>query len=347
MKRFILSATIGLSAMAPGAVADGFHGVWQSDFGELRIRQAGNAAKASFCGEYGTTGYVTGYTNGTYARGIFVHADQSTGKLDNKARNTGTFAWHMTKTGEFAGSWRWGDQPVQQGDGAWTGVQKSASTPDGVNWSKAGSHCLSYMLQAPAGLKAWIEAVELSPRSEPQPELKPEPEEPKPDPIPSHVDTAGMTNCAMGLTNPDILWCDVEYSYVDRPLQRAQTGVERVGLDLSECQPGSVEATGTMAGGLRCRPIGVTGSYSRSCDPMYIWSTPASKATKSNARNRYFTRCDGPKLRGSSETLVETSNRDVRYVQGGGRPYRNEYAVSACPTKRFWNENGYLRCSGE
>lgn len=347
MRRFILSAVIGLAATAPAAMADGYHGVWQSGFGELRIRQAGNSDKASFCGEYGTRGYVTGYTNGTYARGIFVYADQTTGTLANKSRNTGTFAWHMTKPGEFAGSWRWGDQPVQPGDGAWTGEQKSASTPDGVNWSKAGSHCLTYMLQAPAGLKAWMEAVELSPRSEPEKEAEPEPQPPQPDPIPSHVDTSGMRNCAMGLTNPDILWCDVDYSYANNPVGRVHSATQRVGLDLSQCQPGSVEATGTMAGGIRCRPVGVTGSYSRSCDPMYIWSTPASKATKSDARNRYVTQCSGPRMRGAAEQLVETSNRDVVYARGGDRPYKNEYAVSACPSKRFWNENGYLRCSGE
>ena len=37
--------------------------------------------------------------------------------------------------------------------------------------------------------------------------------EPQAPPVPSHVDTSGMRNCAMGLTNPDILWCDVDYSY--------------------------------------------------------------------------------------------------------------------------------------
>lgn len=350
MRRLILSAIIGFAAPAPLALADGFNGTWSSDFGELRIRQAGDSAKSTFCGEYGDVGFVAGYTNGTHARGVFVHADQTSGDLANKANNKGTFAWTRSTGGQFTGQWRWGTQPVLASDDGWAGTNESDALPDGVNWRRAGGHCLGYILQASDSLKAWMEGVESLPRIEkkeepaPQPEPAPEPQAP---PVPSHVDTSGMRNCAMGLTNPDILWCDVDYSYATGIARPARTESQRVGLDLSECQPGSVEATGTMAGGLRCRPIGVTGSYTRSCDPMYIWSTPASEATKSDARNRYFTSCDGPKMRGAAEQLVETSNRDVLYVRADNRNYRNEYAVAACPSKRFWNENGYLRCSGD
>ena len=64
-----------------------------------------------------------------------------------------------------------------------------------------------------------------------------------------------------------------------------------------------------------------------------------------DGRNKFRTSCKGPRLLAPSKTLVNTGSQSVTYTAAGGRrKYYNIMRVSACPTHKFWNQNGYLRC---
>jgi len=86
---------------------------------------------------------------------------------------------------------------------------------------------------------------------------------------------------------------------------------------------------------------------------MLIRATSESEgARRGDANNFYQTNCAGPNLNmvgsmSNTRDLVSNSERKVIYQRyGGDRRYLNRYAPDACPSNRFWNENGYLRCVG-
>jgi len=349
MKTMLQTVLAASALFGAAAQADDYEGVWNTSFGEVRVQERAGA----FCGEYSDVGFVAGYTNGHFARGVFVHADQGNGTLDNKQNNRGIFQWVQNTDGAFTGHWLWGTQVQMSQAQPWNGQRTSETRPSGSQWRRNAGYCLGYLAGLPEAAHDWMRVARdmdppVRPGPDPQPPApQPEPEpEPAPTPTPSgppvprHVDTSNFSNCEMSAANPSILMCNT------RSGQR-----ERFALDLSLCLEGTVEPT-TWVNGIRCAARDVAGSYSRSCDPMIVTATRLGEATERDARNWYFTPCDGPELRmigtmSSTRTLVETENRRAYYVRGrGDRPYRNSYRAGACESRRFWNENGYLRCSG-
>jgi len=350
MKVLVQSILLIGAAASPAAHADDYGGRWDTTYGEVRIQERAG----SFCGEYGDTGFLAGYTNGYFARGVFVHADQTTGALDDKRNNRGVFQWIQSSDGEFTGRWHWGVDVAMSSAQSWNGQQSSDTQPSGSRWRRNAGHCLGYISNLPDDTQTWIRAARDIPNpnaSEPAREpvntrrtIEPEPEpEPTPTPIPAHVDTSGLRNCAMGEADPDLLWCDV-----------GQNG--RHVLDLSLCQPGSVERVfhNNKGDELVCHAQGVSGSYVRSCDVMLVLANlDYFFEQEGPPAGSYKTHCEGPRLNTLGwgrpfRSLFSNGERHVMYFRNGGdRRYRNFYAPDACPSKRFWNENGYLRCADD
>jgi hypothetical protein len=342
--KHILATVLVIGAIGTvSAHAGDFNGVWQTTFGEVRVQER----SGSFCGEYGTTGFVAGYTNGTFARGVFVHADQSTGKLANKNLNEGLFQWVQAADGKFNGNWLWGTDVKFSNSEPWNGTRKSKTRPSGASWRRNAGFCLSYLASVPKDTANWMRAVL---------DIAPYPDAPgdasssgansnsnttPATPIPSHVNVRGLqqaNECHMSSNNKNLLVC-------------SGNGWRHV-LDLSLCSRGTVAMKPVSEGGqltLSCHAQ-VSGSYIQSCDPMMIYGSKSS-ANPAQTTSYYSTRCAGPKLNmvgsgDSSKVLVRSNTRYVRYERrGGDRRYVNDYAASACRAASFWNENGNLRCS--
>jgi hypothetical protein len=345
MMKAILHSILAAGALfGAAAQADDFDGVWDTSFGEVRIQERAGA----FCGEYGTVGFVAGYTNGVFARGVFVHADQDTGTLDNKRNNRGIFQWVQSTDGAFNGQWLWGTQVRMSQAQPWNGQRSSETRPSGSQWRRNAGHCLGYLSNLPDAAHDWMRvARDMERPSSPAPAPTPQPPTPEPQPepqpsgppIPSHVDTSSFSDCEMSAANDNILVCTM-------PTGRR----ERRALDLSLCEVGSV-GLAPWTSSISCAARDVAGSYSRSCDRMIVFSSAVGDAAPRTTRNFYATECAGPSMRmvgeGPSRVLVDTDSRQVFYMrQRGDRRYRNFYRANACESRRFWNENGYLRCSG-
>lgn len=351
MKILLRSILFAAALGAPAAYSGDFNGVWNTDFGQVRIQERAG----SFCGEYGTTGFVAGYTNGTFARGIFVHADQNTGALDNKPDNRGLFQWVQSENGRFAGNWLWGLQVKFSGSDPWNGQLTSGTRPDGAQWRRNAGFCLSYLTGVPQAAMDWMRAARDIPTADtsgsvsvPTPEPAPAPEPVGSTPVPAHVDLGGanIRNCHMSRNNRDILLCET----------RTTSGGAwtRYALDLSLCQSGTVARVATYDDypRLECHAQ-VSGSYIRSCDPMRIFETYVGRNEEpARVDMRYETHCAGPNLnmvgsREDGKQLYHSQTRGVYYDRrGGDRRYQNVYLADACPSRSFWNENGTLRCSG-
>lgn len=349
MMKTMLQTVLAASALfGAAAQADDYEGVWNTSFGEVRVQERAGA----FCGEYSDVGFVAGYTNGHFARGVFVHADQGNGTLDNKQNNRGIFQWVQNTDGAFTGHWLWGTQVQMSQAQPWNGQRTSETRPSGSQWRRNAGYCLGYLSGLPEAAHDWMRVARdmdppVRPGPDPQPPApQPEPEpEPAPAPTPSgppvprHVDTSNFFGCEMSAANANILICTTTLG-----------SREREALDLSLCQDGSVEPH-PWYNGIICAARDVAGSYSRSCDRLSVEGRTVRDSAPRTIRNSYFTECAGPALRmlgeGSSRLLVDTDNRIVWYTrQRGDRRYRNFYRAHACASRQFWNENGYLRCSG-
>lgn len=343
MKHFLAALILFGTIYTVSAQADDYNGTWQTTFGDVRVQER----SGSFCGEYGETGFVAGYTNGTFARGVFVHADQNTGKLKEKTYNRGLFQWFQSKDGEFNGIWRWGTDVKFSKSEPWNGTRKSKARPSGSNWGRYNGFCLSYLTNVPSDAISWMRAVHgiapkpASPLESSSSNTSSNSNTTSTKPVPSHVNVGSMDRvkeCHISRNNDNLLVC-------------SNDSWRRV-IDLSLCSKGTASMQQLTKGGLlvlACHAQ-VSGSFIQSCDPMMIVGTKSS-AHPSQADLKYSTKCRGPKLNvvgsgNGSKTLVNSNARYVRYDRlGGERRYINEYATSACRSASFWNENGYLRCS--
>ncbi|MED5549063.1 MAG: hypothetical protein VX529_06850 [Pseudomonadota bacterium] len=343
--RNAIQALLATALFAGAAGAEDYEGVWDTSFGEVRIQERAGA----FCGEYDDVGFVAGYTNGHFARGVFVHADQGNGALDDKRNNRGIFQWIQNADGAFDGHWLWGTQVQMSRAQPWNGQRTRETRPSGSQWRRNAGYCLGYLSGLPEAAHDWMRAArDMEPPARPAPAPAPQPPAPQPQPepesparlpVPGHVDTSNFTDCEMSTANANILICTM-------PTGRR----ERRALDLSLCQDGSVEPA-PWSNAIICAARDVAGSYSRSCDRMSVSGSPVGDAAPRTTRNSYVTECAGPAMsmlgEGTSRTLVSTENRVVFFMrQRDDRRYRNFYRASACESRQFWNENGYLRCSG-
>jgi hypothetical protein len=343
MKHILATLILFGTIFTVSGYAGDYNGTWQTDFGDVRVQER----SGSFCGEYGDTGFVAGYTNGTFARGVFVHADQNSGELVEKRFNRGLFQWVQSSDSKFNGIWLWDTDVKFSNSEPWNGTRKSKTRPTGSNWGRYNGFCLGYLTKLPKDAVSWMRAVH---------DIAPYPDAPGSNSssnsgsnsnstpeksIPSHVNVASLqqvSECHISRNNDNLLVC-------------SGNGWRKV-LDLSLCSRGTVAMQPVTKGGLlslSCHAQ-VSGSFIQSCDPMMIFGAKSS-AHPSQTDLSYSTRCEGPKLNmvGSgdgSKVLVNSNARYVRYERlGGERRYVNEYATSACRSASFWNENGNLRCA--
>ncbi|MCT4558762.1 MAG: hypothetical protein N4A61_11990 [Pelagimonas sp.] len=156
-------------------------------------------------------------------------------------------------------------------------------------------------------------------------------------------DTRPFRNCVMGNSNPNLLWCD----YQNR----------RQAIDMSLCVPGSLR-TGPIRKGFEdramiCDAARPSGSFVRSCDRVLLMSYPRN-LPRPNAKTGsvvYVSYCAGPKIKTDLLNGRKILRRDgglthIEYNRmGKDRRYRNQFNAHACPTHRFWNDLGQMRCS--
>ena len=113
-----------MALLAGPSVAQNFEGEWSTTFGKVTIMDLRNGADVGpFYGAYRENlGIVFGQSNGTTARGVFVHVDPATGALRRGQGSFGTFVWTL-KDGDtrFDGDWRWSLEPPKASDADWSG----------------------------------------------------------------------------------------------------------------------------------------------------------------------------------------------------------------------------------
>lgn len=363
MRRFVsllLIATIPINL----ALASNYEGSWKTGFGNVDIQQRAGA----FCGTYKSQGFVAGFTNGVFARGIFVHADQNNGKLDNKASNQGLFQWVKKEDGRFDGIWRWGTTVNMSSTKDWNGSRNSERRPAGSKWRKYNGFCLGYIAQLPKAAKDWVMAAKeidssaiiasFTDNNKSEPSTPPTQRRSREDNTPHVRTTTGqqLRNCKMGTKYSTSLYCEAQ----------AQSGQAWVAtaIDTQLCKPNSLHLP-PGSGRLHCE-ANVSGSFAHSCELMYVSSlhNETIRRGKNPAEENFFiTFCEGPKLQnvGTSaiKTLAHTTNRETSYFKkphksdekdifgriARDRYYFNRWKATSCPSSKFWNESGYLRCS--
>lgn len=156
-------------------------------------------------------------------------------------------------------------------------------------------------------------------------------------------DLRPFKNCNMGSANPNLLWCDHE-GY-------------RQAMDMSLCVPGSLRAASpnkaTVNRVMVCDAQNISGSFARSCDRMLVAShlrtSVRSPSTKTGSVV-YVSYCEGPKIKPRSvdgrKVLKANGQMEIEYnARIGKRRYRNQLPAHSCPTRRFWNDLGQLRCA--
>ncbi len=376
MRTLLFILTSLLIGLTPAAVAQGFDGTWNSDFGTVRLWEEykGSGKQNVVYGTFGQNGFITGRSNGKTLRGVFVHADPNTGKIDaSHADSFGTFEWNMTSDYKrFNGPKRTGKSLPNGSRISWAG--RFASTkPPAFDRKKLRRYSALYLIEAGNTLNKWMQAV-------------------------GTLDGAGYTRITSDMLgefeiysagslsssdraavsafrsrNPGLpntcyfyggneagLRCDLRI----RPGKTVSTlaGSKVVGedgypvkrtlyLDATKCISGTVRVEQYY---LVCDYAGWGGSYAKTCDKLELQGHVAK------ARAKLVSYCKGPVerigLSLESKTLFNKSGKKVVYFKA---PHANEHASAAdryykseldldhyrCPGKKLWNNNGYLNCS--
>ena len=373
----IFTLVAGATLLLNTAHASTYQGTWKTGFGTVDIQQRSGA----FCGTYKSQGFVAGYTNGVFARGVFVHADQNTGKLDNKASNQGLFQWVKKEDGRFDGIWRWGTAVNMSSTKDWNGSRSKDRKPSGSQWRKYNGYCLGYIAQLPKDAKDWIEAAKridssaiiasfsatngsndnaTRPPARDNQNSQNNQYDRRTANLPRVRTTSGqqIRNCRMGDKYANALYCEIRakstHSWVDQA------------IDTRYCKPNSIFLPPDSYR-IHCEAE-VTGSFAHSCEVMHVRTLHLEGHSSNRGKNpadkmRYMTFCEGPKLQSVGKkditTLTHTSTRETSYLKRPhksydtdvfgniprNRYYSNKWNVTTCESARFWNEGGYLRCS--
>ncbi|MEM7060062.1 MAG: FG-GAP-like repeat-containing protein [Pseudomonadota bacterium] len=143
------------------AQAATLEGTWNSTFGELRIIEDRKVSggRTFFYGYYAKVGFVTGYRKGRVARGVFVHANQQSGKLADKSRNLGLFEWtldHVSSTWE--GNWTWGGAVPKSTSQGWNASRAGLKAPSIER--RLRTSAVGYLFASGSDSVKWINAVQ-------------------------------------------------------------------------------------------------------------------------------------------------------------------------------------------
>ena len=312
---------------APFSFAQGFHGTWETSFGEIQLFEeyAGSGKENSVYGTYADRGFILAKSNGKTLRGVFLYADQENGEV-NKARDQyiGTFEWNLTSDfSKFNGPWQWGTKlPYGSGRG-WTGDRVSDATPT-LDRSKLRRWSFNFALEAGNDINAWMRAVkDLQGAGYPDPNADPTDyigsfeisvvsSRDNPDKMPrapAMNPEKRAATAALRRANPtlhDDCWViDISGSRLRcdlLPPPNAVDGIagmtrsiddsnyplyKSVHLDFDKCLDGSIRIDGYY---LICKSKSYYGSYSNSCDGMEIEAQTDGKFV-------VVSYCDGPDYR--------------------------------------------------
>ena len=352
---FAIAASVaglfGHSAFAESSLT----GSWNTSFGKIEIFEeyAGSGKANRFYGTYANNGFVYGHNNGTTARGIFVYADQTTGQRTDAAK-FGTFYWNQNQPGDkFTGQWSWGKNAPT--GGTWQGTRTSSDTPS-FDKSKLRRWSANYVIEAGAQLNNWMQSVQNLPNAgfakptintapdsmqtrqtglrQSAPPADRAPREPSPEEVElaqimKDFDLRPFEHCLVPPGMSGWLTCG----------SRQSSG--RWLMPISLCNAGTLTPYGAQANCL----AKVEGSYSRSCTDMTLQSAHTDYSTNiARVPPRLTAFCSGPKtgVFSNGDVLSRTNSTRVSIANGY---YKNEVNHDWCPSMRFWNEGGYLRCS--
>ena len=164
-RRLVGAIASCLALLAGSSVAQNFDGEWSTTFGTVKIKDLRNGAEVGpFYGAYREElGIVFGQSNGTTARGVFVHVDPETGVLRRGDNSFGTFVWTL-KDGDtrFEGNWRWSLEPPKASDADWSG-RRTRGVSNGLSRNYA-SLAFQHNVGAAAKLQPWLAG--LAPQSD-------------------------------------------------------------------------------------------------------------------------------------------------------------------------------------
>lgn len=379
---YALIILLGLLGLSPVTLAQGFEGYWKTGFGDVHLYEdyEGTGRENIVYGTYGERGFIVGKSNGQTLRGVFVYADQTTGRIDtDRARNFGTFEWNLTADFKrFNGPWTWGKE-VPNGSGqGWSGTLESEDLPQ-IDRSKLRKWSFWYALQAGKTVNAWMRAVRdldgagyVDPDSfglgdfdisvvsggEGAPPTLSRAEQDATAKV-KRANPGLYETCWIVNVEASTLRCDLR-----QPLftVKGVAGMEtvlssdaypddkRLLLDLRNCLPGTAKVDGFY---LVCESSAYSGSFTQSCDPLRI------EAGSSSFEYRFVSYCDGPSHRlprgFEQQTLFNEKGKTVTYYRyptlvehasSDDRPYKSALSDAYdCASKRLWNNNGYLNSS--
>lgn len=377
MRSLFFVLTAFFASVLPAAMAQGFQGTWYSKEGTISLWEEykGSGKQNQVYGTFGKNGYIVGRSNGKTLRGVYAYANQATGKIiKNNGDSFGTFEWNLTSDfKQFNGPKRTGKALPNGSPDSWSGRFVSTQPPK-FDRSKLRRYSAGFLIEVGPAVNKWMNAVSTLDGAG---YLK------KPDDMLgdfkisvvgalSAEEQAAVNafvnrnrglkgyNCYFYKSDESGLRCEI-------PASAGKTistfaGGKIVGtdgydvpktdyLDATQCVPGTVRVDGYF---LVCDYAGWSGSYAQTCDKLELQGAARRRDS------RLVSYCEGPEQRiGLSmdyRTLFNKLGKNVVYYKypdasqhasASDRYYKSELDPDKydCPSKKLWNNNGYLNCS--